>query len=132
MPVFRFSFANFIAFIVLFAVEAFIAVFVKDDFVRPYLGDVLVVILLYFLVLSFVNIDRQKLIIGIFLFACFVEYTQHLNLIGMLGLEKNKLAESVIGRSFAWEDILCYFAGCLAIFICNMICKSVKRGKQCL
>ncbi len=37
-----------ICFIGLFIVETLIALFVRDAFIRPYMGDVLVVILIYF------------------------------------------------------------------------------------
>jgi len=37
----------FLGFLILFAIECLIAYFVKNRFVRPYLGDFLVVILLY-------------------------------------------------------------------------------------
>ena len=36
-----------ICFIGLFIVETLIALFVRDAFIRPYMGDVLVVILIY-------------------------------------------------------------------------------------
>ena len=43
-------FFNFILFMIFLAIEVLIALYVHDDFVRPYLGDVLVVVVLYFFV----------------------------------------------------------------------------------
>ena len=34
--------------IIIISAEVFIAVFVNDDFIRPYVGDMLVVFVLYF------------------------------------------------------------------------------------
>ena len=35
------------SFIIVFIIEAIIAVFIHDNFIRPYFGDVLVVVLIY-------------------------------------------------------------------------------------
>ena len=43
-------FFNFILFMIFLVIEVLIALYVHDDFVRPYLGDVLVVVVLYFFV----------------------------------------------------------------------------------
>jgi hypothetical protein len=40
----------FSAFILLTLVEVFIAIFVHDNFIRPYIGDVLAVMVVYFFV----------------------------------------------------------------------------------
>ena len=40
-------------FLLLLIIEVLIALFVHDRFVRPYIGDVLVVMVLYFMVLFF-------------------------------------------------------------------------------
>ena len=36
-----------ISFLVIFCIEVLIALYVRDNFVRPYIGDVLVVVLVY-------------------------------------------------------------------------------------
>jgi len=105
------------AFIVLSLIEVIIALFVHDRFIRPYIGDVLVVVVIYCFVRIFIN-DRNKLLpIYIFLFAVVVEFLQFLNIIGILGLDGNTLARVVIGTSFDWKDIICYAVGCIFIEI---------------
>ena len=47
----------FFAALLLFLVELVIALYVKDNFVRPYLGDLLVVILIYCCLKSFWKAD---------------------------------------------------------------------------
>ena len=119
------SVRHLLCFILLFLTEVYIAIFVKDSFVRPYLGDVLVVILLYCLIRSLLFVDDRKLVIGIFIFACFVEFTQYIHLIRILGLEHNGIMSAIMGTSFAWNDILCYLTGCAIVYVAV----TIKRCK---
>jgi len=102
--------------LLLFGIEVFIALFVKDNFVRPYVGDMLVVILIYCFIRIFIPRRVQLLPLYVFLFACVVEWMQYLNIVGLMGLSENKAASTVIGTSFDWMDIICYAVGCLLIF----------------
>ena len=64
---------------ILFFVELFIALFVRDRFIRPYFGDVLVVILVYTAV-RVVFPEKPKLLpIYVFIFAVLVEVLQYLD-----------------------------------------------------
>jgi hypothetical protein len=105
----------FAATIFLLLVEVFIGVFVHDGFVRPFGGDVLVVILIYCLVKSVWNVPETKTAIAVFGFACLVEGLQYLHIVDRLGLRKYPLLAIIIGTSFAWEDILAYAAGCVIV-----------------
>jgi len=115
---FQFSLKYFVATIVIFLVEVLIATKLKDIFfVRAYLGDVIVVILLYTFVKSFFIINNQKLILGILAFSCLIEFAQSFNIAEKLGFQQGSLMYIVIGNSFSWIDILCYVAGCLILFL---------------
>jgi hypothetical protein len=107
----------FLLTLLLFAVEVGIALFVHDNFVRPYLGDVLVVILIYCFVKSFLNISVTKAAIAVLLFAFCIETLQYVTIVEKLGLENNKIAKTVIGTSFALEDILAYIAGIVIVIV---------------
>jgi Protein of unknown function (DUF2809) len=72
--------------ILLFLIEVFIGAYVRDSFVRPFVGDVLVVILIYCFIQSFWKIQPIKAMAGIFVFACWVEGLQYLNIVDKLGL----------------------------------------------
>ncbi len=98
--------------ILLFLVEVFIGVFVHDSFVRPFGGDVLVVMLIYCFIKSFWKIPAAKTALAVFGFACLVEGLQYLRIVDRLGLRRDSLWAIVIGTSFAWEDILAYAVGC--------------------
>jgi hypothetical protein len=92
-------------------------VFNKIFFVRAYLGDVLVVMLLFTLVKSFIIIkNNHNLILGIFLFSCLVEWAQYFSIAEKLGLQRGSIMYIIVGNSFSWIDIVCYAAGCLLLF----------------
>ncbi|MET3536548.1 ribosomal maturation YjgA family protein [Chryseobacterium limigenitum] len=115
---FRFSLKYFVLTILIFLVEVLIATKLKNIFfVRAYLGDVIVVILLYTFVKSFFIINNQKLILGILAFSCLIEFAQYFNIAEKLGFREGSLMYIVIGNSFSWIDILCYVAGCLLLFL---------------
>lgn len=118
----RFNYKFFIATIFLFIVEFLIATkLAYIDWLRAYFGDVLVVILIYTFIQSFFDFDKTKTIIGVFLFACAIEFAQHLHFAELLGFKDNKIAMIVLGNSFSWIDILCYALGCLLVLIFNFI-----------
>lgn len=99
----------------IFSVEVLIALFVRDNFVRPYLGDVLVVMLIYCFVKSFLNLPVFMLAVGVMAFSVTIEFLQYINLVETLGLEKSAIARTIIGTSFAWLDILAYGVGIVII-----------------
>ncbi|WP_396193984.1 DUF2809 domain-containing protein [Flavobacterium sp.] len=107
----------FLLTLLLFAVEVGIALFIHDNFIRPYIGDVLVVILIYCFVKSFLKVSVNKAAIAVLLFAICIETLQYVTIVEKLGLENNKIAKTVIGTSFAWEDILAYIAGILIVIV---------------
>ena len=99
-----------LAFFLLLIVEICIALFVRDNFVRPYVGDVLVTVLLCCLCRAV--LPRLAPALPVFLFAAAVEGLQALQLTKILGLEGTALG-IILGATFDWKDILCYGLGCL-------------------
>jgi hypothetical protein len=97
--------------ILLFVIEVAIALFVHDNFIRPYVGDVLVVILMYCFVKSFLDIPTLTLAGGVLLFAFAIEGLQYIQVVQLLGLENSTFARTVLGTSFAWLDMLAYVVG---------------------
>lgn len=120
----------FAAFLVLLATEVVIALYCFDDFIRPYVGDVLVVILLYCLVRAFFP-DRIKLLpLWIFIFACLVEVGQYFNYVELLGFSDNPILSTAMGTSFAFEDIVCYFIGCAICAVGQIIYYFIKKKEN--
>ena len=101
--------------IVLLAAEFAIGLFVHDRFIRPYFGDVLIVILLYVMVRIIFPRKMPFLSLGILLFAILTEVTQCIPLVDVLGIH-NRFLRVVMGTSFAWGDLVAYFAGSLINF----------------
>lgn len=103
--------------VLLFVIEILIAKYIHDDFIRPYIGDLLVVILIYCFVKSFFNINAIQASIAVLLFAYFIEMLQYFKLVNLLGLQQNKIACIIIGTSFSWIDMLMYTIGILIIIL---------------
>lgn len=101
----------FTAALLLFCTEILIALFAHDNFIRPYFGDLLVVILLYCLVKSFYNFPVRITSMSVLLFSYLIETLQYFNLVHHLGLDNSNIANILIGNSFAWLDILAYTLG---------------------
>ena len=107
-------------FVLLFALEVLIALFVHDDFVRPYVGDMIVTVVVW----SFARIifpDRFRLMsLYVMLFAVLVEVGQYFNYVDILGVT-NPIIVTIMGRSFAWADIACYAVGCVVTGISDWL-----------
>ncbi|MEO5775490.1 MAG: DUF2809 domain-containing protein [Flavobacterium sp.] len=116
----KFNSTYFRLFSLIFTIEVLIALYVHDNFVRPYLGDVLVVILIYCFIKSFLKLKVIPTAIFVLLFAFTVEFLQYLNVVEKLGLQNSKIARTVIGTSFCWEDILSYIAGIFVVILVEL------------
>ncbi|MGL4206935.1 MAG: DUF2809 domain-containing protein [Aeromonadaceae bacterium] len=99
----------------LLLLELGIALFVHDQLIRPWIGDTLVVILLFALCRSVIRANHYLLALAVLLFAYAIEIGQYFNLVAQLGLEQNKLARVVIGATFDPHDLLAYTMGALLI-----------------
>ena len=118
-----------VIFTLLLLAEIGIALFVRDGFVRPYLGDVLVTVLLCCLCRVVIPKGMPALPIYVFVFAAFVEVTQYFDLVKLLGWENNILISTIMGRSFSFLDLICYGAGCLGFWAVEKVCISCgSRG----
>ena len=78
-------------FVFLFFVEVLVALYVHDDFIRPYVGDMIVTV------------------VG-----------QYFNYVDILGIT-NPILVTMMGTSFAWADIACYAVGCVVTAIVDFV-----------
>jgi hypothetical protein len=111
--------------LLLFA-EILIGVYVHDNFVRPYIGDVLVTILICCLLRIFIPKGIPPLPIYVFIFATLVEVAQYFEIVKILGVENNAFLCTIIGTSFSFIDILCYGVGCLMFWAAERVVKLPK------
>lgn len=123
---FTFQLRYFILAILLFVIEVLIAVFVDDNFIRPYFGDFLVVILLYCFLKTFWNISVKMTALFVLLFAFAIEVLQYLKFVKFVGLQDSKVANVVLGNSFAWSDIIAYTLGVLAVLAVEFLASTEK------
>ena len=100
----------------LLAVEVCIALFVHDAFVRPYVGDMLVTLLLCCMCRVAFPDEIRLLPVFVFLFAACVEIGQYFDIVALMGLADNRLLSIALGRTFSWMDLLCYAIGCVVAF----------------
>lgn len=101
--------------LLLLATEICIALFVNDRIIRPFIGDVLVVILIYSFVRIFLRADYRKVAVGVLIFAFVIEILQYFDYVKLLGLENNSVLSVMMGRTFERTDFAAYFTGFLII-----------------
>ena len=118
-----------LTFVVILILEILIALYVNDRFIRPYGGDILVVILLGCLYRSIRPRGSLRLSAGIFILAVIVEIAQYFNFVELIGLGEIEFFRILMGTSFAWADIWSYAAGC-AMFLGMDWLMQRKRGAQ--
>jgi hypothetical protein len=117
----------FLLAVIIFLIEIFIALFVSDTLVRPFLGDALVVILIYCAVRIFLNVNSWKAAFGVFIFACAIEILQYFDYVELLGLENNRVLSVAMGRTFEWLDFAAYLTGFLIILAAEKIVRRRER-----
>ncbi len=103
-----------------------IALFVRDRFIRPYGGDILITALICSLIrIIFPSEGRLKsdmiLPVCVFLFAAAVEIGQYFGLVSLLGLDGIPLFRIALGTVFSPADLVCYAAGCVVFTLCECI-----------
>lgn len=117
-------------FAVLMLTEIYIAAFVTNVFVRSYLGDVFITLLICFFIQAVIPKKITLLPIWVFLFALAVEIGQYFDVVKLLGLENYKLISVWFGRSFSFYDIICYGVGCLIFAVVNFfILRRLEKSK---
>lgn len=112
--------------IALFLVEVLIAIYVKDSFIRPHVGDFLVVILIYCFVRAFWDVPIIPTAIGVWIFSFVVEGLQYFRIVDLLGLGEYPLARVIIGTTFNAWDLLAYSLGVGFLLVVEMLSSSTK------
>ncbi len=115
-----------LSFLALLFIEVLIALFIRDDFVRPYVGDVLVTVLICCFMRIFFPRGVKALPLYVFIFAATVEILQYFDIVKLLGLESNRFISILIGRTFSFADLVCYAIGCLLFFSADSLLKRIS------
>jgi hypothetical protein len=115
--VIKFNAKYFYLAVLLFLIETLIAIFLDDRIIRPLVGDILVVALVYCFIKAFWQMRPITAALGVFAFACLIEGLQYLQLVDRLGLRDNQLIATVIGTTFDSKDILAYAIGAALVLV---------------
>ena len=113
----KINYKYLISFIILFMIEVIIALFINDKIIRPYIGDILVIILMYTFIRSFIKKPIKFLSIYLFVFATVVEIIQYLKILELIGLQNNKILSIILGSTFDIKDVLCYLIGGIILLV---------------
>lgn len=100
-------------------IEVLIALFVHDSFVRPYLGDVLAVVCVYFLARTIFPRKPRYMSLFVTAFAFLVELIQLTALSELLPSPLN----IIVGGTFDFKDLACYLVGGALCFLLDKICR---------
>ena len=111
--------------LLLFATEILIGIY-AHGFLRNYIGDVLVVILIYTLFRT-VSPEKPKasflLPTCILIFAFAVEFLQLWGFCDKFGIE-NRLLRIIIGTGFSIEDLVSYTVGIIPCYVTELFFKN--------
>jgi hypothetical protein len=126
---FTFHLKYFLFTAILFIIEVFIALYVRDSIIRPYGGDFLVVILLYCAVRSVLKAAPLYVAIGVLLFSYCIELLQYFSIVDRLGLSGNVIAKTVIGYGFEWLDLVAYTLGIITVLLLERLSSSTSFNR---
>lgn len=110
--------------VLLFAVEIIIATYFKRGFIRHWLGDFLVVALLYCSVQAIWPGKILKRIALVAVIAIVIESLQAVNILELLGLREHLALRLLFGTTFSWGDMLAYFLGLLTVLAVERLVRS--------
>lgn len=94
-----------------------IALFITNRFIRSTFGDVLVVMLMYCFIKSFINIKPFPIALGVLMFAFTIEFLQLFKLTEILNPYNNPIIKVILGSTFQISDLLAYSFGTLIILM---------------
>ncbi len=106
-----FSLKFLFIFLAIFIVEVLIAKYLDDAFIRPFGGDVLVVVLMYAFFRIFLKTNYKNLALGVLIFSFVIEFLQATHYVNWLGLQDSNFWTIVLGTHFSVYDLLAYFIG---------------------
>ncbi|MEX1384331.1 DUF2809 domain-containing protein [Lutibacter sp.] len=113
----KFNYKNFIIFLILLSIEIIIALYITQHFVRHTLGDFLCVIMLYYLIKSFVKIKSTYIALIVLLVAYTIEMLQLTPILDYLKIEDPSFVRIIFGTTFSVSDLIAYTFGVVTVLI---------------
>ena len=118
-----------VMFLIILTIELLIALFAHDNFIRPYVGDMLVTVLICSLARFLIPEKIKIMPILVFVFSAIVEIGQYFDFVKKIGLDDIAFISTLLGRTFSFADLICYAIGCLTFAIIDYI---IKRKRSTL
>lgn len=108
----QFNKSYFIVFFLLLIIEVLITIFYFNPFIRGFVGDILVVILIFSFIKTFICVSSKKVLLVTLLFAFGIEFLQLFEITKHLNIQ-SKLIKTILGTSFEYTDFIAYIIGCV-------------------
>jgi Protein of unknown function (DUF2809) len=109
--------------VLLFITEVLIAFFVNDKIIRPFFGDYLAVMFLFYLLASFFKSSKLKIALFVLFISFFLEGLQYIQFLKIIGCEKVTFIKILLGNTFEWLDLLVYTLGIITIILIHKLYK---------
>ncbi len=103
--------------ILLLITEILIAIFAKDEFIRPILGDYLAALFVFYILATFLKISETKTALLALSICYFIEGLQFMHILEVFDLEKYSILKIIVGTSFSWTDMLAYTLGIITVLL---------------
>jgi DNA integrity scanning protein DisA with diadenylate cyclase activity len=123
---FVFKGTYFITFVSLLLIEVSIALWSGHPFIRGFIGDVVVVLLLYTFLKSFLSIASEWIATGVLILAFGIEFLQYFKITEILKITHPAL-KVMIGSVFDPCDLLAYTTGFCLILLAELLLKSLIK-----
>ncbi len=121
MAIVRFRPQYLVLAVAVFAVLVLIETQLDSGFVRFSVGDALVVVLLYGIIMAVSTWSRFASAMVSLLIAYAVETSQALDLVERLGITPNRFTDVVLGNTFTWSDMAAYTVGIVFTLVAEAI-----------
>jgi hypothetical protein len=102
-----------------------VKIFSGNRFIRGFIGDIIVILLVYFFIKIFSDFHALKLTLFTLAIAFTTEFLQYLRLTSYLGLEHNPLALLIFGSVFDPYDLVAYTIGAILVYFIDT--RLIKR-----
>ncbi|HYE08765.1 MAG TPA: DUF2809 domain-containing protein [Patescibacteria group bacterium] len=94
-----------------------VKLFSGNQFIRGSIGDIIVILLIYFVIKIFKDFNTLKLTIFTLAVAYTIEFIQYLKITSLLGLEHNTIAQLILGSIFDPRDLIAYTIGAILVYV---------------
>jgi len=116
----------FLLALIILLIEIAIAKYMSG-WVRSYLGDVLVIVLLYSAIMSMAALNKRPVVLFTLIIAFAIEFGQYFKLVELLGFAPDSMAYIILGNTFSVDDLGCYAVGAMLILLFEHV--DLNRGR---